>query len=57
MMSDAKNEIVRGVADDDYPMLWLKQCRTAKVSDPMMEVKAGDRATMESIEVSAKQAK
>jgi len=51
MMSDAKNEVVRGVSDDDYAMLWLKQSWTAKVDDPMMGMKAGDHGTMESIEV------
>lgn len=52
MMSDTKNEVVKGVADDDYSMLWLKQSWTAKVDDPMMGMKAGERGTVESIEVS-----
>ena len=52
MMSDAKNEVVKGLADDDYSMLWLKQSWTAKVDDPMMGMKAGERGTAESIEVS-----
>ena len=51
MMSDAKNEVVRGVSDNDYAMLWLKQSWTAKVDDPMMGMKAGDHGRMESIEV------
>jgi len=51
MMSDTKNEVVKGVADDDYSMLWLKQSWTSKVDDPMMGMKAGEHGTMESIEV------
>lgn len=51
MVSNAKNEIVRGISDDEYAMLWLKQSWTAKVDDPMMGMKAGDHGTMESIEV------
>jgi len=52
MTTDAKNEVVKGVADDDYSMLWLKQSWTAKVDDPMMGMKAGEHGTAESIEVS-----
>ena len=51
MMSDTKNEVVKGMADDDYSMLWLKQSWTSKVDDPMMGMKAGEHGTMESIEV------
>jgi len=51
MTTDAKNEVVKGLADDDYAMLWLKQSWTAKVDDPMMGMKAGERGTAESIEV------
>ncbi|MBS1564586.1 MAG: ester cyclase, partial [Bacteroidetes bacterium] len=51
MMSDAKDEVVKGIADDDYSMLWLKQSWTTKVDDPMMGMKAGDHGTMETIEV------
>ena len=51
MMSDSKSEVVKGFADDDYSMLWLKQSWTAKVDDPMMGLKAGERGTGESIEV------
>ena len=51
MTTDAKNEIVQGLSDDDYSMMWLKQSWTAKVDDPMMGMKAGDKGNMESIEV------
>jgi len=51
MTSDSKNEIVKEFADDDYSMVWLKQTWTAKVDDPMMGMKAGDKGTAESIEV------
>ena len=50
-MTDAKIETVKELADDDYVMSWVKQSWTAKVDDPMMNMKAGDKATMESIEV------
>jgi len=51
MSTDAKNEIVQELADDNYSMMWLKQSWTAKVDDPMMRMKAGDHGNMESIEV------
>jgi len=50
-MSDTKIEIVKELADDDYVMSWVKQSWTAKTDDPMMNLKAGESATMESIEV------
>jgi hypothetical protein len=50
-MSDAKNETVKALADDDYSMVWMKQSWTAKTDDPMMGLKAGERGNMESIEV------
>lgn len=50
-MSDAKNEVVKGLADDDYSMVWLKQSWTQKVDDPMMGMKAGQHGDMQSIEV------
>ena len=52
MTSDAKNEVVKALADDDYSMVWLKQSWTAKADDPMMGMKAGEHGTAESIEVS-----
>jgi hypothetical protein len=51
MMSDVKNEVVKGLADDDYSMVWLKQSSTAKITDPSMMMKAGERSTMETVEV------
>jgi len=51
MSTDAKNEIVQELADDNYSMMWLKQSWTAKVDDPMMGMKAGEKGNMESIEV------
>lgn len=51
MASDTKNEIVKEIADDEYSMIWLKQHWTAKVDEPMMGMKAGQRANMQSIEV------
>jgi SnoaL-like domain len=51
MMKDAKNEIIKEVADDDYVFQWIKQSWTAAKDDPMMHMKAGDRGTMETIEV------
>ena len=51
MVSDAKNEVVQGLANDDYSMLWLNQSWTAKVDDPMMGLKAGQEGHMESVEV------
>ena len=50
-MSDTKIETVKELADDDYVMAWIKQSWTAKMDDPMMNMKTGDKATMESIEV------
>lgn len=51
MMSDVKSDVVKALADDDYSMVWMKQSYTAKVDDPMMGMKAGERGNMESIEV------
>jgi hypothetical protein len=51
MMSDANNEVVKGLSDDDYSMVWIKQSWTAKTDDPMMGMKAGQKGNMESIEV------
>ena len=39
------------MADDDYVFQWIKQSWTAKVDDPMMNLKAGQRGNMETIEV------
>jgi predicted ester cyclase len=50
-MSDAKNEVVKGLADDDYSMVWVKQSWTQKTDDPMMGMKAGQHGDMQSIEV------
>jgi len=50
-MADAKNEVVQGVADDDYSMVWIKQSWTQKTDDPMMGMKAGQRGDMQSVEV------
>jgi len=51
MMSDTKIETVKELADDDYVVAWIKQSWTAKTNDPMMGMKAGDKGTMESVEV------
>lgn len=51
MVTDAKNEVVKALADDDYSMVWLKQSSTAKMDDPSMGMKAGQRTEMESVEV------
>lgn len=51
MVTDVKNEVVKGLADDDYSMVWLKQSSTAKVDDPSMGVKAGQHTEMETVEV------
>ena len=51
MSTDAKNEVVQELADDNYSMIWLKQSWTAKVDDPMMGMKAGEKGNMESVEV------
>lgn len=51
MSSDTKIETVKEMADDNYVMSWIKQSWTAKVDDPMMGMKAGDKGNMESIEV------
>ena len=50
-MSDTKIEVVKELADDDYVMSWVKQTWTAKIDDPMMGMKAGDRRSMEGVEV------
>jgi predicted SnoaL-like aldol condensation-catalyzing enzyme len=51
MMSDVKNEYVKQLADDEYVMGWMKQSWTAKTDDPMMNMKAGEKGHMETIEV------
>jgi hypothetical protein len=51
MVSDVKNEYVKQLADDDYVMGWMKQTWTAKMDDPTMHLKAGEKGQMESIEV------
>src|SRR6185369_13850337 len=51
MMSDAKSEDVQTVSTDDYVFQGIKQSWSAKVDDPMMHLKAGDKGDMESIEV------
>ena len=50
-MSDTKNEVVKGLSDDDYSMVWLKQSWTQKTDDPMMGMKAGQHGDMQTIEV------
>ena len=50
-MTDAKNESVKDLADDDYVFMWMKQSWTAAKDDPMMHMKAGDKGNMVSIEV------
>ena len=51
-MSDTKIEVIKELADDDYVMSWIKQSWTAKTDDPMMGLKAGDKGSMEGLEVS-----
>jgi hypothetical protein len=51
MMTDAKNEEVKNLADDDYVFMWMKQSWTATKDDPMMHLKAGEKGHMETIEV------
>jgi predicted SnoaL-like aldol condensation-catalyzing enzyme len=51
MMKDTKIEVVKELADDDYVIMWIKQSWTATMDDPMMNMKAGDKGTMESVEV------
>lgn len=50
-MTDVKNEVVKGLADDEYSMVWIKQSWTQKTDDAMMKMKAGDKGNMESVEV------
>jgi predicted SnoaL-like aldol condensation-catalyzing enzyme len=50
-MSDTKVEVIKELADDDYVMSWVKQSWTAKMDDPMMGMKAGDKGTMQGVEV------
>ena len=50
-MSDVKNEVIQGLANDDYSMVWLKQSSTAKVDDPSMGMKAGQHSEMQTVEV------
>jgi hypothetical protein len=51
MVSNVKNEVTKGLADDDYSMVWLNQSWTAKMDDPMMGLKAGQEGHMQSVEV------
>ena len=51
MASNVKNEVVKGLSDDDYSMVWLKQSWTTKADDPMMGLKAGETGHIESVEV------
>ena len=50
-MSNVKNEVVKGISDDDYSMVWLRQTWTQKTDDPMMGMKAGQNGDMQSVEV------
>jgi len=50
-MKDTKIDIVKEMADGDYVMAWIKQSWTATQDDPMMHLKAGDRASMDGVEV------
>ena len=50
-MSNVKNEIVKGISDDDYSMVWVRQTWTQKTDDPMMGMKAGQNGDMQSVEV------
>ena len=50
-MSDTKIEVVKELADDDYVISWIKQSWTAKMDDPNMHLKAGDKGNMEGIDV------
>ena len=51
MASDMKSDVVAASADDNYSFVWYKQSWTAKMDDPMMGLKAGQRGSMESVEV------
>lgn len=50
-MTDVKNEVVQGTADDNYSMVWVKQSWTQKTDDQMMGMKAGDKGNMQVVEV------
>ena len=50
MMSNMKNETMKELADDDYVFQWLKESWT--VTKDGMGMKAGDKPTMNAIEVS-----
>ena len=50
-MSNVKNEIVKGISDDDYSMVWVRQTWTQKTDDPMMGMKAGQNGDMQTVEV------
>jgi len=50
-VTDSKNEVVKGLSDDDYSMVWVKQSWTQKTDDPMMGMKAGQHGEMQAIEV------
>ena len=50
--SDMKNKTVKELADDDYTFQWMKESFTAKADEPMMGIKAGERKTVNAIEVS-----
>lgn len=51
-MGDMKNKTVKELADDDYTFQWMEESFTAKADDPMMGMKAGERKTVNAIEVS-----
>ena len=51
-MGDMKNKTVKELADDDYTFQWMEESFTSKADDPMMGVKAGERKTVNAIEVS-----
>jgi len=50
-MTDAKFEIKKELADDEYSMAWVKQSWTQAKDDTMMKMKAGDKGNMETVEV------
>ena len=50
-MTNVKNEVKKGVADDDHSMVWLRQTWTQKTDDPMMGMKAGQQGDIQTVEV------
>jgi predicted SnoaL-like aldol condensation-catalyzing enzyme len=50
-MSNVKNEVVKGISDDEYSMVWVRQTWTQKTDDPMMGMKAGQNGDMQTVEV------